>query len=271
MKRYSGIVALGAVAAFCLGLLTACPQPVPPPVPPPPEEDTEAPSIISYLTGAPGDTGEVYVSWKQPIDNVGVTGHKLFAGKYNNLDPNDPAHQPFLTEITGLPAPANAGDTLEKLVKDLPGAIRRFFYIAAYDAAGNAANYAKVEVIAGGMPTQPGEYWGLVGAPASNGTAVDGVDEIGNHPIDNKKVVSTPYGDLHFGEVKDGYYIVSFENWENGIPVKINCYVANTGAATTLGSGSTELNLTSGIKSLSMKGFIPSEMPKALEWYINNK
>lgn len=237
---------------------------------PGPGKDTEAPATITTLSGFPQDIGEVILRWNEPSDNSGVIeGHRVYSGKYTNLDPNDPSHAVYLAEITtGLPTPAGAGTNLEMIITGQPAGIRRFFYVAAYDKVGNLANYAMIEVIAGGLPPIPGEYWGLVGASVADGTPVHGVDELNNYPIDTKKVVSTPYGDLHFGAAKSDYYIVSFENWENGNPIKINCYVANTGAATTLVSDSTELNLTSGIKALAELGIVPKEMSPALKWYL---
>lgn len=237
----------------------------------PEPEDKEAPATITTLSGSPQDIGEVILKWKEPSDDSGVIeGHKVYSGKYTNLDPNDPSHAVYLTEIiTGLPTPAGAGSTLEMIITSQPVGIRRFFYVAAYDKAGNLADYAMVEVIAEGLPPPlPDDYWGLIGASVADGTPVHGVDELNNYPIDTKRIVPTPYGDLHFGEAKSDYYIVSFENWENGNPVKVNCYVANTGAATNLVSGSTELNLTSGIKALAELGIVPKEMPTALKWYL---
>jgi len=252
---------------------------------PPKPEENEAPSKVSSLEAITDELGKTIIKFIEGTDDNEVKGFVGFRGPVPNLDPDDPLHQPYLTQINNLPNPVNPGYPHQITVENQIPGIKQYYQIAQTDGE-KLSGFEEVEGIVGGMPPIPGIYWGkLIGTTVADGTPVDALENILNgsyrSKIDTKKTVATPSGDVNFSEVTNdsgiSYYILEIGRYQNGIPIVVNCPTANTGAETTLGTGSFELNLTSPAKSLYLApkslsttniDQLPTQMAKGIEWLL---
>ncbi|MBI4994588.1 fibronectin type III domain-containing protein [Candidatus Peregrinibacteria bacterium] len=94
--------------------------------------DVLSPSDVENLKSAAGES-EVTLTWDPAIDNVGVTGYKIFAGT-NSVKTSEDSYN--------LP-PISAGNVTNYVVENLTNGQTYYFSAAAVDAAGNESeNYA---------------------------------------------------------------------------------------------------------------------------------
>lgn len=94
--------------------------------------DTQVPSDVENLSAVAGDA-QVQLTWDSAMDNVAVTGYKIYVGSKSVTTPSESYDLPAVT----------VGDVKGYLLKNLANGTSYYFSVTALDAAGNESdNYA---------------------------------------------------------------------------------------------------------------------------------
>ncbi|MEK7524472.1 MAG: fibronectin type III domain-containing protein [Patescibacteria group bacterium] len=197
MKIRAPWIILLAIGCFILPTTILALSPLPP--------DRDRPSVVSNIRASIGDK-EIILSWDPAIDNVGVTGYKIYRGTKSAAQNNGSYN---LSSV-------KVGKVTTKSIKNLLNGRTYYFVITALDAAGNESPSASLEVSAKPIATKSTTIKTVKIEPPPETSTADTENTTELSGVIHSYIGSPPMFYLHTDDGKR-YQLLSQKYWRKAV------------------------------------------------------